>query len=36
VAGWSAHIIEQKRVARLIRPSAHYVGPGARPLSSLS
>jgi citrate synthase len=36
VAGWSAHILEQKRVARLIRPSARYVGPGARPLSSLS
>ena len=36
VAGWSAHILEQKRVARLIRPSARYVGPGPRPLSSLS
>jgi len=33
VAGWSAHIMEQKREARLIRPTAKYVGPGERPLS---
>src|SRR5690606_29157615 len=24
-AGWSAHILEQKRTARLVRPSARYV-----------
>jgi citrate synthase len=36
VAGWSAHILEQKRVGRLIRPAARYVGPGPRPLSSLA
>jgi len=30
VAGWSAHIMEQKKTGRLFRPSARYVGPGER------
>jgi citrate synthase len=34
-AGWSAHILEQKREGRLIRPTAKYIGPGPRPLSEV-
>jgi citrate synthase len=35
VAGWSAHILEQKRTGRLFRPSATYVGPSERSLASV-
>jgi 2-methylcitrate synthase len=32
VAGWAAHIVEQRANNRLIRPTADYVGPAARPV----
>src|SRR5438445_4474577 len=36
VAGWSAHILEQKRTGRLFRPNARYIGPAPRSLQSVS
>ena len=34
VAGWSAHILEEKRTGRLI-DQLQYIGPDSRPLSEL-
>lgn len=35
VAGWAAHIFEQRGDNRLIRPGAEYIGPPSRPFVAL-
>ena len=34
-AGWCAHIFEQKRLGKLVRPAAVYVGPAPRLAESI-
>ena len=34
-AGWAAHILEQKRTSRLVRPAARYIGPAQRKVQDI-
>ncbi len=35
MAGWAAHVMEQRQHNRLIRPAANYIGPQQRPFVTL-
>jgi citrate synthase len=31
IFGWSAHLVEQRKDNRIVRPAAHYIGPAPQP-----